>query len=233
MPTHYERKSPADADAIAFLVRFINADLDQYREGDWLNLQDDLVSFGRAELAGLSFNPTDQPMLSDALVARAFRRLQQDLRELLRPIAESQSAIDPQSRFGRELARHSDMSSESTRPLEGAFFTVVVEPGDAPRLKVSARSTELTFIKAVLLMLVVTSTAQTRLRLCPECGAVFLRVRKQLYCSRRCVNRANMRAWLSEPNRKASHRASSTRSYAKRVRARTHARVKVGGRIKR
>lgn len=36
-----------------------------------------------------------------------------------------------------------------------------------------------------------------RIRVCPEpkCRQLFVRVRKQVYCSRRCVNRANQREW--------------------------------------
>lgn len=37
-----------------------------------------------------------------------------------------------------------------------------------------------------------------RLRLCPECEGLFLRVRGQRYCSPRCTDRVNKRAWREQ-----------------------------------
>jgi hypothetical protein len=236
MTSNQDRKSSDATDPVAFLVRFANADLGQYREGDWLNLQDDLEAFGRSELAGCSFCATDEQMSRAGVDRKAFRSLQNDLREILRPIAVSQSVIDPRSRFGKVLAQHSDLSSSSSsysRDIGQTFLTIDVNAGKTPRLEVSAKYRELIFVKAALLLLVVSSPEQARLRVCPECGAMFLRIRKQVYCGRRCVNRANMREWLGRPRRKAQHQDSSRRSYAKRVRARTNGNVKIGRRAKR
>lgn len=45
-----------------------------------------------------------------------------------------------------------------------------------------------------------------RLKVCPEpkCGELFWKVRRQLYCSRTCVNRENMRAHLKRQAERAS-----------------------------
>ena len=38
---------------------------------------------------------------------------------------------------------------------------------------------------------------KSRDRTCPECGAEFVRVRRQLYCSPRCRHAVSMRSFLS------------------------------------
>jgi hypothetical protein len=226
------QKVSAAFDPVAFLVRFMNTDLGQLREGDRLNLLDDFGAFVGAELSGLAFEPTDErPTIDGAGV----QRLQTELRELIRPIAESQTTVDPQSRFGRIVAEHAGLAGAATsysRPVKSAFVGMTRAPGKGSRLRVSAPHAELVFLKAALLLLVVKTPAQQRLRVCPECGDVFLRVRKQRYCTRRCVNKVNMRAWVARTHGKASHRASSRKSYVKRVRARISPNVKVHQRVK-
>jgi predicted RNA-binding Zn ribbon-like protein len=219
MPTIQGRKSSADTDPIAFLVRFANAELEQFREGDWLNLQDDLAAFAdRTQLSGalnLTLMPTDEPR--KALGPNVFfDGLQDSVRRLLRTVAESQSAIDLQG-----------LSSAAPESVE-VVITLDAESGRAPRIVLSGEYLDLLFVKAVWLL--ASDPAGSRLRLCPECEAAFLRIRKQLYCSRRCVNRANKRAWLDRGPGKASHRASSRRSYVKRARAHTGPNVKVSQR---
>jgi endogenous inhibitor of DNA gyrase (YacG/DUF329 family) len=49
------------------------------------------------------------------------------------------------------------------------------------------------------------------IRPCPECGRLFWRVRRQLYCSRTCVNRVNMRAWTKAEKKKARTRSARKR----------------------
>jgi hypothetical protein len=42
-----------------------------------------------------------------------------------------------------------------------------------------------------------------RIRRCPECERLFVRIRKQEYCSRTCVNRVNKRDWRKAQEAKA------------------------------
>jgi hypothetical protein len=45
-----------------------------------------------------------------------------------------------------------------------------------------------------------------QIRRCPECEKIFLKVRKQGYCSRTCVNKANKRAWRERQEQKTATR---------------------------
>ena len=238
MPRKRDHKSFPQEDPIAFLVRFTRMNFEQFREGDWLNLQDDLAAFERSGPSTLTLSPADR----DVAKLRVTRDLN-DLRSLqvrflgvLLPIALRQSATPTPS--GRTsdpaiaFAFHQHLSSESH--VTQVRIGIADHPGEAPRLVLSGKYFDILCAKAALLLLLERSAATQRLRACPECETtVFIRVRKQRYCSRRCVNKANMRAWLEGPQGKASHRESSQRSYAKRIRARTSTKVKIGRRVKR
>ena len=47
------------------------------------------------------------------------------------------------------------------------------------------------------------SKAGDRVRACPECGRIFLRVRRQIYCSPKCTNRATWRNYPEQKKRRA------------------------------
>lgn len=51
--------------------------------------------------------------------------------------------------------------------------------------------------KDILVLLLHTSEHAAKLRKCPEDGKYFMKVRRQLYCSRQCVDRVNKRAQRS------------------------------------
>lgn len=216
------RKSSVEADPIAFLVRFANADLEQFREGDWLNLRDDLAALARALLSGpliLTLMPTNEPRRLGAVDSGEYvewLQLQDNFRRVLRTVAASQSPIDPQG------------LSSGAIELVTVGISVAADPTKGPCVELSGEYPTLLFVKAVLLL--AAEPAAARLRLCPECESMFLRIRKQQYCGRKCVNKANMRAWLGRQHGKASHRASSRRSYVKRTHARTSANVRIARR---
>jgi hypothetical protein len=237
-PRNRDQKSSPPEDPIAFLVRFTRLDFEQFREGDWLNLRDDLAAFERAGPSTLTLSPADKDVAKLRVTRdlNDLRTLQVKLLSVLLPIALRQSATpapsgkfsDPASAF----AFHQGLPSESS--IAPVRIGIADDPGMAPRLVLRGNYFNLLCAKAALLLIVERGPTAQRLRACPECETtVFIRVRKQRYCSRPCVNKANMRTWLSGPKGQASHRKSSQRSYAKRVRSRTSANVKIGGRVKR
>jgi hypothetical protein len=231
----HTRKSSMGLDPIEFLVRFTNSDLKALSKRGWLKLLDDLAAFDRWGPRSLELRPDDegdQSPVNGRRDPRQLRQLQVACLSLLQPIAERQSITatsatknrpdDPESVH----AFHASCSSDSFG--HGDVRIGFAEgPDEGPRLLLSGPSFHILYVKAALLLLVVNHPTRSRLRCCPECWTVFLRIRKQQYCSRRCVNRANMRAWLKRQHGKASHRASSKRSYAKRVRARLGAKVQI------
>jgi hypothetical protein len=212
-------KSSVETDPIAFLVRFANADLEAFREGDWLNLQDDLAAFEHlTPLLGpmkLVMAIQKHGPLS-AYKATVFLGLQKAIHNLLLRVAESTSSDASQ------------LVEAGALDLVEVALTIDVNPSMGPALVLAGKLLPLLFIKAGLLL--ATDPAALRLRVCPECESMFLRVRKQRYCGRRCVNRANMRTWLASQEGRKAHRAFSRRSYAKRVRRRLGANVRITGR---
>jgi hypothetical protein len=62
---------------------------------------------------------------------------------------------------------------------------------------------------------------------CPECGTLFVRIRRQKYCRRRCVNHANLRAWRARRGRTRINE-DARKAYARRIKARLGAATHVG-----
>ena len=235
MSLGHDKESSIHADPIEFIVRFIYEDLEQFREGDWLNLQDDLAAFERCGPPSLELGPTDENLakLRTTSDPKLFRKLQVKLASLLQTIAMRQSTTTvsqaPSSKAsdpGSVFAFYRTLSSVSFS-ADVVRIGIADGPDKVPRVLLEGKYFDVLYAKAALVLLLVGSPARERLRLCPECLTVFVRVRRQRYCSRRCVNRANMRGWLGRHKGKASHRASSKRSYAKKVRARLHEKVQI------
>ena len=228
------QKSSAGSDPVEFLVRFVNTGLEAISAKDRLKLCGDLKGFSRSGLTGLEPRP-DSEFLGEVT---DLRQLQAVFYSLLQPIAERQSkkvtAVIPSRPDDPETIRafHAKCSSESIGA--GDVRVGFAEgPDEESRLILSGSYSHVLYVQAALLLLIVHHPTRSRLRSCPECRAVFLRIRKQRYCSRRCVNRANMRAWLRVQAGKKSHQASSRRSYARRVHADTSQNVRIGSRVKR
>lgn len=87
------------------------------------------------------------------------------------------------------------------------------------------------FLTTLLFLLAQQST--NRVSKCPECDRLFLRVRKQLYCSRTCVNRANKRDWRKTQKGKENGRAQARARYEKKIKAKLGPNVQVKGYTKR
>jgi hypothetical protein len=68
------------------------------------------------------------------------------------------------------------------------------------------------------------------IRQCPECDTIFYRVRKQQYCTRRCVMRASMRKWRQTETGKQYERARGRARYEAQAKRTTSPNVKVGRR---
>jgi hypothetical protein len=216
----------SSASSVRFLVQFAEADLEAFREGDWLNLQEELAAFVRSGPAGLTLR-TDGPLgalRQDVESRRRVQQFQSDVGDLLQQIAAAQSTFPPEARAKKYF--NPDWSGDSLNGI--TRFGLTTDGVARPRLALYGNFLKLAYFQAALLLLVLKDPGVARLRMCPECRTVFIRVRKQRYCTRRCVNRANMRAWTARPHGKASHRKSSREAYKKLVRARTGPRVKVG-----
>ena len=183
------RASWTPQDRLKFAVRFAEADLTLYSDGDWLKLREDFdcyfkpgydpeaypappfdpVNFGEC----IPYLTGDEP----ADVPRSwFVDLQREVRALLRLIA------------GEPRAR--GLSAWSITPLFISLWKAPVGRDEVGwMLMISGAGRDL-FIEILFQLLAREPAHQIRLCPRPECGRMFYRVRRQQYCSRRCVNKA-------------------------------------------
>jgi hypothetical protein len=211
---------------VDFLVRFASAELDSYRPGDWLNLREELETFTDTTYStfplALNVSPDEERPIQELLDDQFCRNAQQTAIRLLGGFVRNPTLYTVEGAgvvFLPSLEAHS-------------LLRVVVKvhkQEDLPPVQVTLWADLMTVFELRAVLVLGSPAALERLRGCPECGAVFLRVRKQRYCSRKCVNKANMRTWLKSNRGRTSHRASSTRSYDKRVRA-SHPNATIAGR---
>jgi hypothetical protein len=94
---------------------------------------------------------------------------------------------------------------------------------------IRARLMGLFFIRVGLLLM---EEGVSRIQNCPECGRVFYRVRKQLYCSKTCINRVTRRKWLANPKNKKKERQWSRERYERRMQQKTNSNIRVQSRPK-
>ena len=174
-------------DRLQFAVRFATEDLSQYSDGDWLKLREDfdrylllrmnatvvLEDLGGFVPTVIADDPVDMPR-------SWFVELQQEVGVLLRRIAGHLPRITPGQ----------PPPNDWLRPISIAVEKYPVQKMEAGWLmSVRGRSRDVFF--EVLFGLLAQEPAD-QIRLCPrpECGRMFYRIRRQEYCSRRCVNKA-------------------------------------------
>jgi hypothetical protein len=104
---------------------------------------------------------------------------------MLQPFAEA---------AGSGQVRHAPTAIQHT-------VTYTVAPGHGHRALVTLLRMSPLDTFRLLLAELLREISTDRLRLCPEDGALFLRVRGQRYCSARCTDRANKRAWRRKARR--------------------------------
>src|SRR5262249_42348049 len=159
-----------DTEQLKFIVDFANRDLKNQREGDWINLQEDLSHFFPiiADLLPqtIIFDPRQDPE------ARRYPKpklvtLQAELRLLLHV------RVRPKGKFA------------ATPSMRIQLDYVSMSRG----LVVIGRIRDL-FLQRVIFMLRDDKEAR-RIRQCSTCGKFFLRVRRQFHCSPQCADKAN------------------------------------------
>jgi hypothetical protein len=154
------------------LVELAEFDPETARPGDWLNYQAGLTMLtvgGNVQMA--THLLVEKPLkLPDP--ETEVRAVHADLQKVVRQFAAG----------GRvELV-----------PVTAKVAAIGSEPAPTGRLLVTGSRRDTAILMAVMLL---ARPEQPPLALCPEDGRVFLRVRRQQYCSRACVNRANVRAY--------------------------------------
>ena len=204
-------------DAVGFLVRFGQQDLGAYSEGDLLNLGEDFTRF--FAVAATENFPLAVRVESRSQTFEYFRRVQPHVKQLLdAAVRDWESDAPPDSVFAG-IGVKTPLVEVSAMPL--ANGRVIIQFGDG--------IDPVTFIqfKAALLLL---GEGRKLIRRCPVCQTIFLRVKKQRYCSRKCTNTASQRTYLSKSANQTKHRESSHKTYARQTRKRTGPNVLVARR---
>src|SRR5262249_47283525 len=171
-------------ESLEFVVRFAGANLPELRPGDFLNLRDDLTSFfarpgeDMRGPVGEIVTPSKRPRPAEYEL-EDFQALQKDVRAILNELIS-----------GRDEA----MPAAPTRRLEQLEFTSFSSPRMKNRSVLWARgSTRDTFLFRLFLLLA--KEPITRVLRCKaeDCNRLFIRKRKQEFCSTRCTNRHYMK----------------------------------------
>jgi hypothetical protein len=175
---------------LEWAVRFAQMDLATLRAGDWLNVREDFLAFlGQSsdperelvfvgDRGGLVTTRWEAPFPED-FTEQDFRALQADVCTILHAAAGDNMGEKP-SCIGVKTALVVQPQGVSVSP-RGGYFTSVFG------------STRDMFL--FLLLDVLRQEPPDRILRCPECQTLFVRAYTQVYCSRRCTNRASIRNW--------------------------------------
>ena len=183
---------------LQFAVRFAKTNLDEARPGDWSNLRDDLgwvfgIKRAQAQIRLMPagtwiFLPAPQPW---AMSDKELRKLQAATLTLLEHVADTKAG-----RKESPIPLGFRTTSEKLPCLSdgGLAFLVKGKPYDL-------------FLELLFMHLAKAGTVRPVLR-CPECDDLFYRIRKQKFCSNRCVRKSNWRDYIRTPDGKAAKRRS-------------------------
>lgn len=208
---------------LSFVIDFAQMDLRSLKKEKWASLRVQLSMFlaGERDIAKghILFSTSD---IQDADTPSIFR-LQLETRELLQQLVRNRNVT-----AGGELR----VSQVRVDGLD----CVIVPALDSfdwktdTRLCVGRNQLWISgpprdaFLMTLLLLLVNEST--DRIRVCPECERIFLRIRRQEFCSSRCVDRRNKRQWRSERKNRLLETRQARERYARlRKKARTKKRA--------
>jgi hypothetical protein len=225
-------------DRLVFAIRFMHMKLDKLSPTARATLKDELMAFlhpaqplfmrSHKEVAAMrnatgGFIPRvlGGPKVKDWTVDDV-ATLQEEVRALFDYIIESRAfqAGDPRYKEPLEAGRKKDGGLTFTPGLELPEYKLPVGYSPLPILNefhvLWATGNAHDLFLLVLLHIIAQEPTSKILR-CPECSTIFVRIRRQQYCSRRCTKRAVMRNWRKTPTGKAAQARSSRLQYAKKM----------------
>ena len=159
--------SKAKSSALRSLVEFANADLDEFRRGDWTNLRDDLSDLFQLPMhvGTWELDPSDVEELQE----KDLKHLQMRLHAILIP-----------TRFPGMKGINKVKLDIGRARVGDRYLTTF--GGTLPHLFV---------IRAIMLI----DGEGAKISKCPECGNLFLVEFGKKYCSRRCSNLASVKRY--------------------------------------
>jgi len=214
-------------DPLAFLVRFVQMELDKQTPGEWMDLRWQLSRFTDAPRQfgpiPVVFMATDFGHYQDDKELALYRFLQQRLREVVEDfVSPVKIGLHPPPLL---LNLEGIVDGE-----DAGVVRVDVQTGldQVPGGVVMILYAPVAWIAWLQAQVVLQADGQGRVRQCPQCKSYFIKVRRQKFCSTRCTNKASMAAYLAKRENLQKHRDSSHRTYAKKKRAATRQNVKIG-----
>ena len=209
---------------VKFAIQFMQMDLDRLRPGDWLNLREDLGNFLFPEgaLAQMHIYPPDLP---EEHSVDAIQLLRQDVTAILDAIVMCGEDYPPDEYEDGPVPR---LVSPSPQLSVSPMFILFPEQRPGQLILTWLGPFRDAFLMQLIMSL--TQLPLDTLRRCPECGTIFFRVRKQEYCKRQCVHRANIRKWRQTEGGKKYERTRSHSRYKANVQQQLGANVSVGRR---
>ena len=189
---------------IEFAIKFCGDNLDRYRAGDWLNLREDLKSF--LGFLGATKPHNDAPMkigffmpgsapLFDEMTEDDLRAIQTDARLILDMFIEPAQGITIRQRMPTVKIT---LDYASMRMFGHPFVTRHGATRDC--------------VLGLLLRLIEHEKTTPVVR-CPQCGMIFYRRGKQIFCGRTCTNRAMVqrkRAGNAKPRQAIKQKPSTS-----------------------
>ena len=227
-------------DRLTFLVQFVQMDLNTLRPGDWLNLRDDLCRYMNQPSSNTWYINRDDPLwtTTPCAVIAAIQSTTATVLDLrvdgnaeARDAAEALQRYYPdESQTVETLSYTRERNAFTIGPQDVNLLTKHHEASGSissiTRYYTDAHSA---FFQAVMLHL--SSEPTDAVRRCPECHTLFVRVRKQVYCSRTCVNRVAVRKFRATDEGKQTEGTRARARYEQKVKGTTN--VKVGRHQKR
>jgi hypothetical protein len=185
IPYGSQVKIQTGLDNLRFIVDFAQADLKVMRAGDKLNLREDLFSFADA----IVYSPDLKPKAATAVLTcpaspegisdKALEKAQAEFMQIFRGVTLLQTgAPGPQY-----VARMPDV--EFYVDEDHQKQTVIRPGGEVADI----------LLYRLIQLLEPSTNLLRRLRICPECKKIFVKVKRQKYCSQICANRAYMREY--------------------------------------
>ena len=212
---------------LRFLSDFSQMDLNSFRSGDWLNLHEDIVAFLGLVQVGDAYKLRSQVNESDPPVAVVMPT------DLVPGKRLSRATIRAMQEAARDVLKLVVTARQRPDLFRGPRRTIQIRYDLVPLFKsrsllfVSGRARE---VFVFMLHLVLSQQPSDKLKTCPQCDKIFLRVRRQRYCSRQCTNRANMRAFLARSQGRDATRRYARERYARKQRERLGENVRVAPR---
>ena len=209
-PYGSKARMQTDVERIRFAIDFAQADLKTMRRGDRQNLLDDLFLFAHLVPFQTEEEADIEVKSDDVFFARknAAREMPDEQIERLRvqflKILQGLSMPAGRSRFA-EIGT-----------LPGLRF--YLGEGADKQTIVFAYSDDARDVVIYRLIRLLESSANTRrLQLCPECERIFLKVKRQKYCSTRCASRAYMREYRAIEGELDSNHKQYLKRKSKRI----------------